>query len=107
MSNPATFYDWFRPLLGKFMAAQPNPAHRVLAEMENCGRLSAVITQNIDSLHQAAGSRRVLELHGHTRTATCLSCGDQTPATDFVVRDSGRRCAAPLRRNAVGCSSPT
>ncbi|MCU0506848.1 MAG: NAD-dependent deacylase [Anaerolineae bacterium] len=78
--HPERFYDWFRPLMNKAMRAQPNAAHRALARMEAAGRLMAVITQNIDSLHQQAGSRCVLELHGHTRTATCLSCGGQVDA---------------------------
>jgi NAD-dependent deacetylase len=55
--------------------ARPNDAHRALAALERAGRLSAVITQNIDGLHQAAGSREVVELHGNTRAIECLSCG--------------------------------
>jgi len=57
-----------------FRDAQPNAGHLVLARWEACGVLSAVITQNIDGLHQAAGSRRVLELHGTARAIECLSC---------------------------------
>jgi NAD-dependent deacetylase len=72
--RPEDFYAWIRPLLRMIATAQPNTAHRVLAEMEASGCLSAIITQNIDSLHQRAGSRRVLELHGHVRTASCLAC---------------------------------
>jgi NAD-dependent deacetylase len=59
------------------IVAQPNPAHLALAELEAAGRLTAVLTQNIDGLHQAAGSRCVYELHGHLRSATCLECGAQ------------------------------
>jgi NAD-dependent deacetylase len=96
VARPATFYEWFRPLVGKFQTAKPNLAHQILAEMEAGGRLSAVITQNIDSLHQAAGSRRVVELHGHTRTATCLDCGSQWPAdglwSDLVPGADPPRC---------------
>lgn len=55
--------------------AQPNPAHRALAALERSGRLSAVITQNIDGLHSAAGSEHVLELHGSVHRNHCLSCG--------------------------------
>jgi len=71
---PEQFYRWIRPLMVKALAAQPNAAHMALAALEQRGQLAAVITQNIDSLHLRAGSRRVLELHGHTRTATCLDC---------------------------------
>jgi NAD-dependent deacetylase len=55
--------------------AKPNPGHLALAAMERAGKLAAVITQNIDGLHQAAGSERVIELHGNTRRIDCLSCG--------------------------------
>ena len=73
--RPRAFYDWMRPLARTIMEAEPNAAHRALAGLEQAGRLKAVVTQNIDGLHQAAGSQQVLELHGHARTATCLDCG--------------------------------
>lgn len=74
--------------------AQPNPAHRALAALEVAGRLSAVITQNIDGLHQAAGSRRVLELHGSVHRNVCMSCGRRF-ALDAVLRSTGvPRCDA-------------
>jgi NAD-dependent deacetylase len=72
--RPEDFYAWIRPLFRTVITAQPNTAHRVLAEMEARRCLSAIITQNIDSLHQRAGNQRVLELHGHIRTASCLAC---------------------------------
>ena len=71
---PEQFYHWIRPLLVKVLAAKPNVAHMALADLEQHGQLAAVITQNIDSLHLRAGGRRVLELHGQTRTATCQVC---------------------------------
>ena len=58
----------------EFAAAQPNTGHQVLARWEAAGRIHGVITQNIDGLHQLAGSRRVLELHGTARQAACLDC---------------------------------
>jgi NAD-dependent deacetylase len=61
------------------LAAEPNPAHRALADLEVAGRLQAVITQNIDGLHQRAGSHRVLELHGTNRQALCLRCERRVP----------------------------
>jgi len=73
--NPQAFFAWIRPLARQMMEAQPNAAHRALAELEACGVLKAVITQNIDDLHQRAGSKRVLELHGTVRHATCTGCG--------------------------------
>ncbi len=78
-ANPLRFYDWFRPLLATILAAKPNPAHLALVALERAGRLKAVITQNIDGLHQRAGSREVFELHGHLRSATCLGCERQVP----------------------------
>lgn len=65
-----------------FKAAQPNAGHRVLAEWEAAGRIVGVITQNIDGLHQDAGSRKVLELHGTGRLVECIACdyrGDSRP----------------------------
>jgi NAD-dependent deacetylase len=71
---PDKFYRWIRPLMVKTLTAKPNAAHMALTALEQRGQLAAIITQNIDSLHLQAGSQRVLELHGHTRTATCLDC---------------------------------
>jgi len=81
--NPKAFYDWIRPLAKQMMEAQPNPAHYALAELEELGVLKAVITQNIDELHHRAGSKRVLELHGTVRTATCTSCQEHLPASEM------------------------
>jgi NAD-dependent deacetylase len=78
--HPERFYDWFRLLLARTATARPNAAHKALADMEAAGRLAGVVTQNIDSLHQAAGSRCVCELHGHMRTVTCLGCNTTSPS---------------------------
>ncbi len=75
--NPKVFYDWIRPLAKQMFEAQPNPAHYALAELEEMGVLKAVITQNIDDLHHRAGSKRIFELHGTVRTATCTSCRER------------------------------
>jgi len=76
--NPQVFFDWIRPLAAKFMNAEPNPAHYALAELEKSGKISSIITQNIDDLHGKAGSKNVIELHGHLREATCIRCYDVT-----------------------------
>lgn len=73
-SQPEKFYVWIRPLLRTISEASPNAAHRALADLEGRGRLVGVVTQNIDGLHQRAGSRRVIEIHGNMRQATCVSC---------------------------------
>lgn len=75
--HPEAFYRWFIPLARQIRAAKPNLAHFALAEMEQVARLNLVITQNIDGLHQLAGSTHVAELHGHLRTASCLNCAQQ------------------------------
>src|SRR6476620_1563275 len=70
-------YEYWRQkceMHAEFAAAKPNPGHLVLARWEAAGRIRGVITQNIDGLHQLAGSRRVLELHGTAREAACLDC---------------------------------
>jgi NAD-dependent deacetylase len=73
-----------RETIPVMLRAEPNPAHVALARLEAAGRLAAVVTQNIDGLHQAAGSREVLELHGTNRSAVCLDCGS-TEAIEPVL----------------------
>jgi len=88
--NPKTFYNWIRPLAETMLNAAPNPAHYALADLEARGILKTIITQNIDNLHQRAGSRRVLELHGHMREATCVRCYREVPVDPMVeafIRD--------------------
>jgi NAD-dependent deacetylase len=85
-SDPGYYWRFFRderyPALSR---ARPNPVHASLAELERLGRLTAVVTQNIDGLHQAAGSNRVLELHGNSHRFRCDSCRAEMSA------DSARR----------------
>ena len=76
--------------------AEPNPAHLALAELERLGFVEAVVTQNIDLLHERAGSREVVEVHGSIRTATCPGCGERLAAASGA-RAAGRR---PTRRAA-------
>ena len=72
--HPKQSSQWFQPLMRQIRAAMPNAAHLALAEMERNGWLKLLITQNIDGLHQLAGSQKVVELHGHLRSATCMQC---------------------------------
>ncbi len=72
--NTEGFYEFYKEKM-MFLSAKPNPAHLKLAELEAAGKLSAVITQNIDGLHQAAGSQNVLELHGSIHRNYCQECG--------------------------------
>jgi NAD-dependent deacetylase len=73
--------------------AQPNEAHRVLARWETRGQLKAVITQNIDNLHFQAGSRKVVEFHGNTRTLSCLGCGQVAAFGSVELDPLPPRCA--------------
>jgi NAD-dependent deacetylase len=82
--QPERFYDWVRPLVRLTLEARPNPAHHALAELERLGQLQVVITQNIDSLHQQAGSKRVLALHGDMEHATCIRCYHVVPAAPMI-----------------------
>jgi len=75
MTRPDALADFLGQLRGAFAAAEPGEAHRALARLEEGGLLDAVITQNVDGLHQEAGSRRVLELHGSFSRRACLACG--------------------------------
>ncbi len=74
VKNTEGFYEFYKDKM-MFLNAKPNKAHLKLAELEKAGRLSAVITQNIDGLHQAAGSKNVLELHGSIHRNYCQKCG--------------------------------
>lgn len=91
MSQPAIFFDFYRSKM-IHPEARPNGAHQLLAELQQQGKLKAVITQNIDGLHQLAGSRNVLELHGSIHRNYCMDCSryyglDQVIAiTDTVPR---------------------
>lgn len=91
-SNPEEFFRFYR---AKLLApdAKPNPAHEKLAEWERQGKLRAVITQNIDGLHQAAGSRRVMELHGSVHRNHCERCGKFYALDDILHTQGVPRCS--------------
>ena len=91
LSHPAQFYDFYRRHM-LYPDAKPNRAHRALARLEAAGRLSAVVTQNIDGLHQAAGSRAVWELHGSVHRNTCLGCGRRYPLSFILETEGVPRC---------------
>jgi NAD-dependent deacetylase len=102
LQRPDTFYDFYRKRLSALAQAAPNPGHRALAQLEAAGMLEAVITQNVDGLHQAAGSRRVIELHGNLREAACPQCrwiGPVAVVTEAL--DRGGRPACPRCGNLV------
>lgn len=85
--HPAEFYRFYRNKM-ICLTAKPNAAHKKLAELEQAGRLLAIVTQNIDGLHQMAGSRNVLELHGSVHRNICRSCGAVYDA-EWVMMTNG------------------
>ena len=88
-NNPQLVWDWYIYRLNIIMAAQPNPAHYALVQLEKQGLLKTLITQNVDSLHQEAGSQKVLELHGNIRRIWCTHCDQkiwlQTPPSTIPL----------------------
>ncbi|MDE7121582.1 MAG: NAD-dependent protein deacylase, partial [Oscillospiraceae bacterium] len=87
MEHPEKFFAFYRDKM-LYLDAKPNPAHRKLAELEQAGILSAVVTQNIDGLHQLAGSQTVYELHGSIYRNYCLHCGKKYSA-GFILKSKG------------------
>jgi NAD-dependent deacetylase len=81
---PERFFNWFQPLASCIFNARPNAAHLALAEFERSGHLRTIITQNIDALHQKAGSQHVIEMHGTLQTVTCANCFKQFEAAPFL-----------------------
>lgn len=82
--HPEKFYDWIRPLAVKIRKAKPNVAHYSLAKLDQAGYLKTTITQNIDGLHQRAGSSHVIEVHGSLEKMTCVDCYGQVNARDVI-----------------------
>ncbi|MGI6157543.1 MAG: NAD-dependent protein deacylase [Saccharofermentanales bacterium] len=94
--HPDEFYDFYREYF-MMHGIEPNAAHRKLAEMEAKGRLDAIVTQNVDGLHQKAGSHNVFELHGNGNTFYCQRCYTQY---DFDTVDAGE---GPFYCQCEGC----
>ena len=102
-SNPKEFYRFYRNKM-LFPLAAPNAAHKKLAQLEKQGKLKAVITQNIDGLHQAAGSKTVLELHGSVLRNYCVSCG-RFHSLEYILDSEGipvcEKCGNPIKPDVV------
>ena len=101
--HPDVFYDYYKKSL-IYPDAQPNAAHRALARLEADGRLSGIVTQNIDELHQRAGSKKVFELHGSVYHNHCLECGKYFPLS-YVMDAPGvphcDRCGGLIKPDVV------
>lgn len=89
--EPELFYEFYRSKM-LYPDVQPNPVHELLAELEQQGKLQAIITQNIDGLHQKAGSHNVLELHGSVHRNYCMECKRQYTLSDVLVQSGVPRC---------------
>lgn len=89
--RPAEFFDFYRDKL-LWPDAKPNKAHKWLARLEEAGRLTGIVTQNIDGLHQAAGSKRVFELHGSVHRNYCMDCGKFFPMETILHSTGIPRC---------------
>jgi NAD-dependent protein deacetylase/lipoamidase len=83
--DPLKVWEFYARRLGVLTRAEPNTGHRALARLEGRALVQAVVTQNIDGLHQRAGSRDVIEVHGSIRTASCLACRTRVPLDDVVA----------------------
>lgn len=92
ISHTAEFFDFYRQKM-ICLTARPNAAHRKLAELEAAGKLSAVVTQNIDGLHQMAGSKNVLELHGSVHRNYCQKCHECYSAEEILNSTGIPRCS--------------
>jgi NAD-dependent deacetylase len=100
--DPARVWRWYEERRASFRAAQPNPGHRALAELES-RRDVTLVTQNIDGLHQRAGSRRVVEFHGSAWRVRCTACGRAAGEERVPLPELPPRCAcgAPVRPDVV------
>lgn len=103
--NPEKAWKLYRALGKGIVGKEPNPAHRVLAQLEKKNMLKGVVTQNIDNLHQDSGSSNVLEIHGDHKHLQCLGCGDIGPLPSQILDDSAvpqcAHCSQPLKPNVV------
>jgi len=82
--QPEKFFRWLRPLAAQILKAEPNPSHMAFATLGQNGFIEAVITQNIDGLHQRAGAKVVIEVHGSLNTLTCIGCYQQYPSNGYI-----------------------
>ena len=85
-ADPAKVWRFYKPRIAMLAEADPNAAHFALAALEQGGLVEAVVTQNIDLLHERAGTRNLVEVHGSIRTATCPSCGSTYPRDEVAAK---------------------
>ncbi len=102
------YWEMRKLLYPELAGAKPNDGHRAIARLQQLGKIVAVVTQNIDGLHQDAGSHSVIELHGTARVVVCIGCAKEWPPEEIVVRlDAGDDapdcdvCGAPLKSKTI------
>jgi NAD-dependent deacetylase len=106
-ADPLKVWSFYKPRVAMLTEAEPNAAHVALAELERRGLVEAVVTQNIDLLHERAGSENVVEVHGSIRAATCPGCGARCPLTQVLellaetVAPACPACGAILKPDVV------
>jgi NAD-dependent deacetylase len=106
-ADPAKVWRFYAPRFSMLLDAQPNAGHLALAELERHGLVAGVVTQNIDLLHERAGSRNVIEVHGSIRTSTCPACATRHTLDEVVAQlraaaaPTCRRCGAILKPDVV------
>lgn len=105
LRNPVKVWEMIREMFTVILEAKPNLSHKVLAEMEKKGYLKALITQNIDGLHQMAGSKNVIEFHGNCKWLLCLSCGKKEEIKKELIEKTPYpkclECEIPLKPDVV------
>ena len=93
LRRPEKVWEMIRAMNAVIEAARPNPGHLALARLEAMGRLASIVTQNIENLHQEAGSRTVIEFHGNGKTLVCLECGRRVAAAEVSRDEFPPRCS--------------
>ncbi len=105
LSEPAKVWGMLREMTRLIFDAKPSPAHLALAALERAGFLNAVVTQNVDGLHQEAGNTKVIEYHGNSRYLFCLGCRARTPFTEEALAampyPTCAACRQPLKPDGV------
>jgi NAD-dependent deacetylase len=107
LADPAKVWSFYALRFRALTEAEPNAGHAALADLERAGHVRAVVTQNVDLLHERAGSRDVVEVHGSIRTSTCLGCGARETLAEVVrlIEQDGlprcRSCGEPLKPDVV------
>lgn len=101
LTNKQRIFSFARDVLSALVGAEPNVAHIAISELEKMGKVSAVITQNIDNLHQKAGSSKVIELHGNVFRLRCLRCGKKKTISPERIREAAERLEAEKPKRSI------